>query len=537
MKKVQLAKALRLRMQLAVSSLILLFGALSVVAGYIISGDSFNKTVERENTEIQLVLSTVYWELDYKMADSFIQSLLESGIVGYVKIEDINDPGVWIEAGTPLADRQLFKKALLPLNYRQDVLGYVTVEYTKDVIQFIVSSVIWLTLIQCLLFSILIWLIFRYLFNSYFTKPASSIANFSHRLVNILYRPENQLTDTKNRKKFKYALQTVINTANVDNLNIHEWAQIIDTEKSLVAALIEAIDEFDSFISQLENMNEVLTSRVKSRNHELVKRGEEIADVMDKLKMSQSLIVHQEKMASVGQLAAGIAHEINNPNGFIIANLNSMKTYFKDIKPLINSTKEEDKKELAFILDDGMELLDDCLDGTQRIKEIVSSLKGYARGEHATDLHKFDPVKAIKDAIRITQNEVKYIANLKFQVLEHSFIFGTEGKLTQVMANLIINASHAIADLKSKDKHQILITLTDVEECVEISVTDDGPGMTEKTKQKAFEPFFTTKAVGKGTGLGLHIVFDIIENQFNGKLLLEDADPQGLTVRVRLPMA
>jgi len=282
-------------------------------------------------------------------------------------------------------------------------------------------------------------------------------------------------------------------------------------------------------------MNESLEERMLERNKELDIRGEEIKDVVSQLQHSQSLIMHQEKMASVGQLAAGIAHEINNPNSYIKSNLNTLAGYLTKLPALTSPSQDENiSNKLSYLLEDSQDIIHDCLDGTNRIHDIVNSLKTYSREEQKEDYKNFDPCLSINAAVKIVKCEIPTHAELILRLKENILINGAEGKLTQVISNLIVNSSHALENINGPGV--ISIELYQDGSKTYLDVSDNGHGMSQEVKEKAFEPFFTTKEVGKGTGLGLHITFDIIENYFNGNVQLVDTEPNGLCVRLIFPI-
>lgn len=264
------------------------------------------------------------------------------------------------------------------------------------------------------------------------------------------------------------------------------------------------------------------------------------------LKESQALIIHQEKMASIGQLAAGVAHEINNPMGYITSNMNSLWRYAEKLaqfieiqeqiiekcadgetKTLIKDLKQQIK--LDFVMKDFRDLISESLEGSERVTKIVQDLKSFSRaeGEEAipADLNEF-----IKSTINVVKNEIKYVAELELNLGDIPTVLCHPQQISQVVMNLLVNAAPAI-----KTKGVISLTSKQVGDVVEISVTDNGVGIAPENIQKIFEPFFTTKELGKGTGLGLAISADIIRKH-GGELLVQSELGVGTTFTVRLPI-
>ncbi len=255
-----------------------------------------------------------------------------------------------------------------------------------------------------------------------------------------------------------------------------------------------------------ENLKKVLERERKSR--------EDLAEAHQNLKNTQSKLVFSEKMASLGQLTAGIAHEINNPLNFIKGGCNALKTHFSDLT---------DKK-------DGAKPLFDAIDtGVNRAAAIIKGLNQFNRQNEKLD-EECNISSIINNCLLILNNHTKnrIVINNKLESDEFT-VKGNVGKLHQVFTNILSNSSQAITD-----EGKIEIASSKKNKCVEISIKDDGVGVNEENLQKITEPFFTTKAPGKGTGLGLSISHSILQ-EHKGNLEIESAEGIGTTVRVILP--
>lgn len=265
------------------------------------------------------------------------------------------------------------------------------------------------------------------------------------------------------------------------------------------------------------------------------------------LKESQALIIQQEKMASIGQLAAGVAHEINNPIGYITSNLNSLSRYadklvqFLDLQEqtLENCSDQatktaiiEQKRQLKldFVLKDLRELIAESLEGSKRVAKIVQDLKSFSRSE-GNEAICCDLNECIKSTINVVKNEIKYVADLVLQFGDIPPVICRPQQISQVVMNLLVNAAQAIAE-----KGVITLATTQNSEWIEITVSDSGSGIPPELIEKVFEPFFTTKETGKGTGLGLAISADIVRKH-GGDLLVRSELGKGTTFTVRLPLA
>ncbi len=271
----------------------------------------------------------------------------------------------------------------------------------------------------------------------------------------------------------------------------------------------------------------------------------------------RSQLLQSDKMASIGQLAAGVAHEINNPIGFVGSNINSLREYMQDLTDLLNSyqsltkttasylasphaTKEltevlqkvqthADKVDVDFVLEDIFELINESQDGADRIRRIVSDLKDFAHpGEDHpkwTDIN-----RCLLSTINVVRNEIKYKAELKKDLKELPEIYCMPSKLNQVFMNLIVNASHAI-----ENEGQITIATHQRDDRIVITISDNGCGIPDSICQQIFDPFFTTKPVGTGTGLGLHISKQIIDKH-QGTITVDSSAGCGTTFTITLPV-
>ncbi len=283
---------------------------------------------------------------------------------------------------------------------------------------------------------------------------------------------------------------------------------------------------------QLQTLNETLAERV--------------AEEVRKNRKKDSLLLHQDKLAAIGQLAAGVAHEINNPMGFIMSNFVTLKNYMGAGQTYLSALEEaleggcpeERRKALAelrkeldipFILKDLPILLSESLDGAERVKRIVLDLKDFARLDEDS-MRETDLNQCVKSTANIVRNEIKYIADLDLQLNEIPMVICNSQQINQVIANLLVNAGQAM------DKHgAITVTSRQEGEQVVLSISDTGRGMTEEIRKRIFEPFFTTKDIGKGTGLGLSIAYDIIKKH-GGEITLESEPGKGTTFTIKLPI-
>ena len=279
--------------------------------------------------------------------------------------------------------------------------------------------------------------------------------------------------------------------------------------------------------------------------HILALQHNELEQAYNDLKIAQSQITQQEKMASIGQLAAGVAHEINNPTGFIMSNLGSLQKYADRLTEFIRiqsealanlpsedaETVEKQRKSLKvdYIIDDLRNLVKESLDGADRIKKIVQDLKSFSRVDEA-ELKMADINIGIESTINIVWNELKYKATVKKEYGDIPQIRCNPGQLNQVFMNILMNAAHAI-----EKQGEIGIRTWAENDMLKVLISDTGSGIPKDKLNRIFEPFYTTKEVGKGTGLGLSIAYDIVKKH-KGSIEVESEAGKGTTFVITIPI-
>ena len=282
----------------------------------------------------------------------------------------------------------------------------------------------------------------------------------------------------------------------------------------------------------------------------LLRANEELKDLNSKLSDAQDKLVQSEKLASIGQLAAGVAHEINNPIGYIFSNFGTLEKYLADLfemlsayeaaegqlagTPVAASLKAlRERVELGFLKDDIPTLMNESKEGITRVRKIVQDLKDFSRVDAHQEWVWADLHQGINSTLNIVSNEVKYKAEVVKAYGELPDVFCLPSELNQVIMNLLVNAAHAI----TAERGQITIRTG----CDEgktrawLEVADNGSGIAKENLSRIFDPFFTTKPVGKGTGLGLSLSYGIIKKH-HGQLDVSSEVGVGTTFRVTLPV-
>jgi len=297
--------------------------------------------------------------------------------------------------------------------------------------------------------------------------------------------------------------------------------------------------ELSNLFQQFNDMSE----KVAKREQALKQSYEQLSNTNEELKQSESQLVQSEKMASIGVLAAGVAHEINNPIGFIRSNLEVLEDYFNDIEKYYhefngNLVNDEDKMnhkklakkyELEFLFADSPPLIKSSINGVDRVTEIVKSLKTFARIDQP-EKARIDINEGLTATLNMVHNELKYCCKVHVDLQDLPQVHAFPGKLNQVFMNLLINAGQAI-----EGKGDIFVRSFIEQDHIVIEIEDTGSGIAPENLAQIFTPFYTSKPIGEGTGLGLSISHQIIE-QHDGKITVKSEVGKGTCFSVYLPI-
>ena len=286
------------------------------------------------------------------------------------------------------------------------------------------------------------------------------------------------------------------------------------------------------------------TADLNAVNGKLQQEKDSQAQLIKRLEETQNQLMQSERMASIGQLAAGVAHEINNPVGFVNSNLGSLQGYVTDMLRLLSVYEQAESTltaaalqeikqlkadiDVEFLREDIVSLLAESLDGVKRVTRIVQDLKNFSHVDES-ERQWADLEVGMESTLRVVWNELKYKAEVVKEFAGVAQIECFPFQLNQVFMNLLVNASHAI------EVHGTITLRTGQDESqVWVEVQDTGKGIKPENLSRIFEPFFTTKPVGKGTGLGLSLAYGIVKKH-NGRIEVKSEVGQGSTFRVILP--
>ncbi|HCN19849.1 MAG TPA: hypothetical protein DIS73_06135 [Planctomycetia bacterium] len=340
----------------------------------------------------------------------------------------------------------------------------------------------------------------------------------------------------------------IIANGNLDHkVNIrsrNEIGQLAAEFNQLTENLKNTLAEKDDYANRLSDLNVNLERKVRERTLALEEANQALQKAYKELQNAQAQLVQSEKMASLGQLVAGIAHEVNNPVSFIYGNMDHLTEYINDIKKVLagfmglKSLNLEEKQQidnlvqetdLDFLLKDLDKLIKSCKNGAERTKDIVVALRSFSRLDEAA-LKDADIHEGIDSTLEILTHNYKNRITVHKEYGNIPKIRCYASQLNQVFMNLLANASQAI-----ENNGDVWIKTQKKGENVLISIRDTGNGISEENMKKLFTPFFTTKPIGQGAGLGLSISYGIIEKH-NGLIWAESKVGAGTTFNIELPL-
>jgi two-component system NtrC family sensor kinase len=307
-------------------------------------------------------------------------------------------------------------------------------------------------------------------------------------------------------------------------------------------------NSYRELAEKLDQANQLLEERVRTRTLSLERSNQELSELNAKLSQAQEQLVQSDKLASIGQLAAGVAHEINNPIGFVHSNFSSLGRYLDQVFTMLatfeqaqdsltdETIKEKiatvrDEIELDYLKEDIPVLMEECKDGLARVRKIVQDLKDFSHADSSLEWQWTDLHRNIDSTLNIINSEIKYRADVVREYGQIPEVQCLPSQINQVVMNLVINSAHA---MEQKRGTITLRTGTEGDQ-VWIEIADQGCGIPKENLQRIFDPFFTTKPVGKGTGLGLSLSYGIIQRH-QGSITVQSEVGKGTTFRITLPV-
>jgi two-component system, NtrC family, sensor kinase len=293
---------------------------------------------------------------------------------------------------------------------------------------------------------------------------------------------------------------------------------------------------------------EMSDEQIRSIAGDLLKANKDLQELNSKLSDAQSKLMQSEKLASIGQLAAGVAHEINNPIGFIFSNFGTLEQYLDDLFQMLDAYEKAEphigdgntlarirqlkaELDIKYLKEDIPNLMGESRDGIQRVRKIVQDLKDFSRVDARQEWESVDLHAGIDSTLNIVNNEIKYKADVVKHYGPLPEVQCLPSEMNQVFMNLLVNAAHAI----TAERGTITISTGVDGANAWVEVADTGAGIAPENLQRIFDPFFTTKPVGKGTGLGLSLSYGIVQKH-GGRMEVSSELGVGTRFRITIPI-
>ncbi len=302
--------------------------------------------------------------------------------------------------------------------------------------------------------------------------------------------------------------------------------------------------------AQLAKANELLEQDIPQREkaeEELLRRNAELTELNAKLSKTQEQLMQADKLASIGQLAAGVAHEINNPIGYVFSNFGTLETYIQNLFTVLSAYQACEKYisspeclekikalceevELDFLREDTPTLMAESKEGIIRVRKIVKDLKDFSHADEGQEWQWADLHRGIDSTLNIVNNEIKYKAELIKEYGDLPEVECFPSQINQVIMNIVVNAAHAITE-----RGEIIVRTGCEGNNIWIAISDTGSGISADNLQRIFDPFYTTKPIGQGTGLGLSLSYGIIKKH-QGNIDVQSEIGKGTMFKITLPI-
>ena len=505
--------------------------------------DVFSKRVSVTSTLFVTATQDAYLALDLASFESDIELLMQKADVNYVNVIG-SDRQMLVTVGDRELASRVFQQdqslsdvndgvfdTIVTLDKPATEIRAIELGISVQPIQAAVARIsTWFISIAAI--ELLLVAAFLYLISAFFIRELKDLAISSRRVKRAL--DDREFAQIPESVNSKFDLSGLTNAFN-----------------EMVLSLQHALDTADQQKEDLTKLNHKYEQEVVDGKQALIDCNDKLTKVNQEIEEVQLQLLQAEKMASVGQLVAGVAHEINNPIGFVTSNMSMLKDYIGAYQLLVHQAQlvvqhlpEQtnphldllsellSKEDFVFINDDIEELITESKEGLARVAKIVQDLKLFSRVDN-DDKRLFDINACIKTTLNIVNNELKYNCSVVTEFSAIPEIMMNVGKLTQVFTNLFINASHAIKATGAFGK--ITVSTSMQKDLIVIRVKDTGVGIPTDMINKIFNPFFTTKPQGKGTGLGLSVSQGIIA-ELDGKIKVESEVGKGCCFTIELPV-
>ncbi|WP_334059881.1 sensor histidine kinase [Alteromonas sp. S005] len=540
--------SLRFKTITGIASIAALLLLVLIVTVFQLLNDLVDSNIKKSaDTTVALFVSTTknaFLSYDLASLDADVSEILTNPNISYVRVKDKTN-NIFVEKGSEAALSRPFEADLsvseaddgvydtrAPIMVGSTLYGYVEIGLNIASVTDSISRVRNWTVTLALMEFVLVGLC-SYLLGSFLMSQLQQ-----------LLQGAKHLGEAVKNKDYKEVFVPVRGK--------DELSELAEAFNQLVERLKEEYEQRQRAQDELKELNTLLEEKVQDRTSLLNQKNYQLEETNKDLKEAQVQLLQAEKMASVGQLAAGVAHEINNPVGFVSSNISTLSEYvatyqmiFSQIQVVIDQ-KDENKRaaslvelknmlgnqDMAFINEDISDLLSDSREGLQRVAEIVKGLKLFSRVD-SDQMQKHNINDCVRTTLAMVNNQLKYICTVETHLGRIPDVEMNVGKISQVITNLLINAGQAIEATGKNGR--IIITTCTVGEFVELRVEDSGCGIPPSHLDKLFNPFFTTKPEGQGTGLGLSISFGIAQ-EHGGMLSATSTEGDGSTFTLALPI-
>lgn len=548
MSRLSMKFSLRTKTIAGVASIAALLLLVLLITVFQLLNDLVDNNVKKSaDTTVSLFVSTTknaFLSYDLASLDADVSEILTNPNIAYVKVKD-KDGNVFVEKGNQealsrdfIADNSVSEAddgiydTRAPIMVGNTLYGYVEIGLNIASVTESVSRVKSWTVTLALLEFILVGLC-SYLLGSFLMLQ-----------LRQLHEGARHLGDAVKSNDYKEVFVPVRGK--------DELSELAEAFNQLVERLKEENEQRQRAQDELKELNTLLEEKVQDRTSLLNQKNFQLQEANKDLKETQVQLLQAEKMASVGQLAAGVAHEINNPVGFVGSNIATLSEYvatyqmiFSQINTALEAKDEKTRntalselekmlanQDMAFINEDISELLADSQEGLHRVAEIVKGLKLFSRVD-SDQMQQHNINDCVRTTLAMVNNQLKYICTVETHLGRVPDVTMNVGKISQVITNLLINAGQAIEATGKNGR--IVITTCTVNNFVELRVEDTGCGIPASHLDKLFNPFFTTKPEGQGTGLGLSISFGIAQ-EHGGSLSATSIEGESSTFTLMLPI-
>ncbi|WP_171041150.1 sensor histidine kinase [Pseudoalteromonas aurantia] len=477
------------------------------------------------------ILASDLLNLDFKQVEITANSIISLPQIAGIEIKADNNEQV-VQAGTVL------DKNRKSLTFHSFALynGYNTTSHIGDVKlfaneEFIINNIkssAYLLIFNATIKTAAIFLLIFLIFRKLLTKPLSQLASSASQ-INPNELEKSLIAVANNPNDELGVLQSALNA--MINKTAEAFDKLDKINKNLESIVNERTEELQQTISQLNKQQDRLLCEIETRQ----KSEQALTHSLHELKNAQTQLIEAEKMASLGSLVAGVAHEINTPVGLSLTGISHFQATVDEISKLFEAGELEEDHFLRFI-QESKELSCTIQNSLQRAANLVKSFKLVAVDQSAEEVRQFDIIQYLKDTMtslnnKLKQSKVNFEINCDSEVL---IINNYPGSWAQVFTNLIQNT--LIHAYEPNSTGQIVLTFyTEGEELI-FKFIDDGKGMTEESQKKIFDPFYTTNRTNGGSGLGMNIIFNIITQKMSGKITVDSELGKGTQFTIKVPI-